>query len=543
MPSPPLTQRELETLGRVSCAVDLEQEDAGFEGALEALCGSLEAESGCVFVVEASGDDLLLFAQHGEPEPQTRLHEGVAFASQRRSFSAPIRGRDRELGRLVLRWKDEPQGARLVERVARTLGIALQAHHASVRTEIRRALGAAEPSAYLDTALEALQEQVAAKAGELRFWGEGAKTSTRVSRGSVDVGCPYSDDTRKCSVVSGGHGGLFEGAQGSPPERCRGDQPGGDHVCLPLVVDGVPRGSVLLTLGPDAPREPTRVLLPLLEAVDEAALQIAERLDQGSAAPSQSGVEIRCLGPLEVLNEGQLLSPSSIKRTQAWELLKLLALRLGTSIDQAELIESLWPGVEPKAGANRLHGLVHALRRALEPGEGQIPRLLRQKSGYLLDSVHVRTDVSEFQSLIVKARRAERGGDDSFAIAAYGEAIDLYRGDLFQDDALVDWFRAERQWLKQQFLDACQRVAELSLLQGERGGAAAALQRAVAIDPYREDLQRELVRTLLALGRETEAREHLLSCLAAVRDGLDSEPEGETLALRRLVGDAPSTQA
>tara|TARA_R110002072_G_scaffold17942_5_gene67590 strand:+ start:78 stop:998 length:921 start_codon:yes stop_codon:yes gene_type:complete len=302
-------------------------------------------------------------------------------------------------------------------------------------------------------------------------------------------------------------------------------------------VDGAPRGSVLLNLGPEAPREPTRVLLPLLEAVDEAAAQIAERLDQHFPEPAPRGVVVRCLGPLEVLDAGQLVPLSRVKRSKAWDLLKLLALRIGSTVSQDELVESLWPGAEPKAGANRLHGLVHSLRRALEPGAGELPRVLRQSSGYLLDSVHVRTDVSEFQSWVGEARRAERRHDDPLAIAAYGEAIDLYRGDLFQDDPLCDWFRAERQWLKQQFLYACERLAELSLLRGEGGDAAAALQRAVAIDPYREDLQRELVRRLLALGRRSEAREHLLRCFDAVREGLDTEPERETLALRQLVGD------
>lgn len=537
MAIPPLSQRELATLGRVSSAVDLTQEDAGFERSLEALCRSLGALAGRVFVVEPRGGDLLLFAQYGEPEAPTRLRRAPAVVGQRHFLSTPIPGRDRELGRLLLRWQGEPRGARLMEHVARTLGIALQARSGGVRTEIRRTLGATEAPGYLDTLLEALQAQVSAEAGELRFWGPGAETATQVSTGRVDVGCPYSSDTRQCPVVAGGHGGLLEAGRGSGPAHCRGAEPGGDHVCLPLVVDGAPRGSVLLNLGPEAPREPTRVLLPLLEAVDEAAAQIAERLDQHFPEPAPRGVVVRCLGPLEVLDAGQLVPLSRVKRSKAWDLLKLLALRIGSTVSQDELVESLWPGAEPKAGANRLHGLVHSLRRALEPGAGELPRVLRQSSGYLLDSVHVRTDVSEFQSWVGEARRAERRHDDPLAIAAYGEAIDLYRGDLFQDDPLCDWFRAERQWLKQQFLYACERLAELSLLRGEGGDAAAALQRAVAIDPYREDLQRELVRRLLALGRRSEAREHLLRCFDAVREGLDTEPERETLALRQLVGD------
>ena len=75
-------------------------------------------------------------------------------------------------------------------------------------------------------------------------------------------------------------------------------------------------------------------------------------------------------------------------------------------------------------------------------------------------------------------------------------------------------------------------VAAISLARDDPATAVKALRRGVRADPFLERMQRQLVEALLRLGRRSEASEQLGRCIDALRNGLDAEPEPETLALR-----------
>ena len=61
------------------------------------------------------------------------------------------------------------------------------------------------------------------------------------------------------------------------------------------------------------------------------------------------------------------LTESSFQRRDAVTLLKILVLRTGRQVHRSKLIEWLWPETDERTGLNRLHGVVHALRNAIEP--------------------------------------------------------------------------------------------------------------------------------------------------------------------------------
>ncbi len=77
------------------------------------------------------------------------------------------------------------------------------------------------------------------------------------------------------------------------------------------------------------------------------------------------GIEIRVLGPLEVLRDGETLRLRGIKQRAV---LALIALHAGRVVSTDQLVESLWGEEPPPTAVTALHGHVSRLRRMLGPG-------------------------------------------------------------------------------------------------------------------------------------------------------------------------------
>ena len=132
----------------------------------------------------------------------------------------------------------------------------------------------------------------------------------------------------------------------------------------------------------------------------------------------QESLEIRLLGPFEVLAGGTLADVGGSKR-QA--LLAMLALRQGRVVDVDALVDGLWGEELPAAPRNALHHHIARLRAAL--GEESIAG---SPDGYALRDARV--DAVRFEELLAETRAALRDGDVSAAADAVASALALWRG-------------------------------------------------------------------------------------------------------------------
>lgn len=76
-------------------------------------------------------------------------------------------------------------------------------------------------------------------------------------------------------------------------------------------------------------------------------------------------LRISSLGTFEVWQEGQLIQDWKREKTKA--LFKILLCEPGRVFSQDELIEYLWPDLDPKSAASNLRSRVGELRHVLEP--------------------------------------------------------------------------------------------------------------------------------------------------------------------------------
>ena len=107
------------------------------------------------------------------------------------------------------------------------------------------------------------------------------------------------------------------------------------------------------------------------------------------------------------------------------------------------------------------------------------------------------------------------------------EAIDLYTGDLLEG-SYDDWLLEKREWLRQRYLQALERLAWLLEARGDHGGAILYAGRLVRHDPLREDTYRLLMRLHGVHGDRARAIRVYHVCAATLERELGVEPSAPT---------------
>lgn len=337
--------------------------------------------------------------------------------------------------------------------------------------------------------------------------------------------------------------------------------------CLPLVVEGHRVGVVSLEYDHQTLSPPSRYLAVLLGAAEQVAQDLSqawanlryyqravamvdewkqERVEDISSArgaptdpasepdssdawPEHLLLDIRCLGPFEIYRGTQPVPPEMFTRRDALTLLKILLLHRGKQVTYDQLAEMLQPEGDPRLAVNRLHVLVHTLRRLLEPSAQRPWLFIRNDGGgycFNLDAPH-RLDLQAFLDSIALGGRLEGKSEVARATDAYEMAISLYRGDLFEDDPYADWCREEREILREAYLDTLGRLAGLHREQGETERSIELSRRALKIDPLRERMHLGLIKDLWLEGRPAEALRHYGVCRDILQRELGTTPSPE----------------
>jgi len=235
----------------------------------------------------------------------------------------------------------------------------------------------------------------------------------------------------------------------------------------------------------------------------------------------QELLEIRLLGPFEVLARGTIADVGGSKR-QA--LLAMLALRQGRVVDVDALVDGLCGEELPAAPRNALHHHIARLRAAL--GEESI---VGSPDGYALRGARV--DAVRFEELLADTRSALRDGDVPAAADAVASALALWRGSALQGLTGTAWFSAEARRLETLHVDALEEDFEVRLALGEHRELAPALRSVLADNPFRERLWGQLMLALYRSGRQADALDTFQEARRVLADELGLEPGPE---LRRL---------
>ncbi|MHB1836354.1 MAG: AfsR/SARP family transcriptional regulator, partial [Solirubrobacteraceae bacterium] len=280
---------------------------------------------------------------------------------------------------------------------------------------------------------------------------------------------------------------------------------------------GDPRAAQLAAQAFELAAEIGKPQLPLVRdrEVAERLIGLAAGSGSSAAARLQSArrpLTVAVLGRFELRRGGELVRLPPGKPEQ---LVKLLAVS-GRRVPAEQVIEELWPEVDPQSGRKRLRNALNRLH-TIAPD-------VAVRDGEVLALGNVEVDAELFEQ---HARRVLDGTERASARLALAR----YRGPLLPDDRYEPWAASSRERLQRLFVAVLDAAAGGAEAADEVDEALRFIERALELEPF--DEQRYLIgaRLLLAQGRRAAALALLERARAALRElGVPTSSAHEQMA-------------
>jgi LuxR family maltose regulon positive regulatory protein len=213
------------------------------------------------------------------------------------------------------------------------------------------------------------------------------------------------------------------------------------------------------------------------------------------------------------------VSGSTIRR-KVLALLCFLLTKPDLASTRDQVLDAIWPDLDPLDAVNSLNQTVYFLRRILE--EDYVDDL---SPGYLHhDSDLIWLDRDLVTSRSNECRRLIKGLPPLPSPDQVFELAELYTGRFALDFEYEEWATPYRDWLHASFLEVIERAVTSDIETGhfERGIRLA--RRVLDIDPGAEQVEVSLLRLYRASGAHAAAAEQYGHYAAAMRDQLGIDP-------------------
>lgn len=227
------------------------------------------------------------------------------------------------------------------------------------------------------------------------------------------------------------------------------------------------------------------------------------------------------LGRVSLRVGDQLIAGTSIRR-KVLSLLTYLLTRPQFSASREQVIDALWPEMEPEAGANSLNQTSYFLRHILEPTatDDCSANLLGSRADLIwLDTDLVTSRSSDCLGLISTMRR-----NPSPELVT--RLAETYRGRFAVDFIYDDWAAGFRDSLHASYLDRVERAIVADTKAGAFERALSVAQLALQADPEAEQIELCLLRLYRRMGATAAAAEQYSHYAGVLRDqlGLEAPP-------------------
>jgi predicted ATPase/DNA-binding SARP family transcriptional activator len=245
---------------------------------------------------------------------------------------------------------------------------------------------------------------------------------------------------------------------------------------------------------------------------------------------AEPGLEIRLLGGFETRVGTQSVPSRVWRQRRAAAIVKLLALEPGYRLHREQLLDTLWPDLDPESAANNFRGALHHARLGLE-GAGVPPGVFLVRDGDQLLLGPPDRLVVDVDAFTEAASRAWHSADPAIAI----RASELYGGDLLPDDPYEEWAAARREGLRASYLTVLTRLAGLHEERGELPHAIAVHERILLTDPLDEAAHAGVMRLYAQMGNPQRALAHYARLQSLLDRELGTPPEPATQALAAAI--------
>jgi DNA-binding SARP family transcriptional activator len=247
-------------------------------------------------------------------------------------------------------------------------------------------------------------------------------------------------------------------------------------------------------------------------------------------------MDFRILGPLEVLDEGRVLTLGGSKQRA---LLALLVLHANETLSTDRLIDELWGECPPATAAKTVQVHISRLRKALarEAGNGSADDgvIVTRDYGYALELDPEHLDARRFERLVAEGRSELAAGRSHRAASLLEEALSLWRGAPLADLAYEPFAQREISRLDDLRLAALEQLIDAKLAVGAHAEVLGQLESLIGEYPYRERLRAQLMLALYRSDRQADALQAYQSARKTLIEELGIEPGERLRDLERAI--------
>ena len=243
------------------------------------------------------------------------------------------------------------------------------------------------------------------------------------------------------------------------------------------------------------------------------------RLGRGLARRLAPRVEIQDLGRVAIAAGNLVIGGGEIRR-KVLALLCFLLTRPRWAATREEVMDAMWPDIDPSSAVNSLNQSIYFLRRVFEAEYSE-----ETTAGYL----HQESDLVWLDRDLISASSATC----SELIAEYGRSAnpqvveqlsEAYTGRFALDFAYDEWTADFREWLHVAYLQIVETQIRLDVDHGNYRRGISLARSALEIEPRNEELELSLLKLLRGAGAYSAAAEQYSRYANVLRNDLGVDP-------------------
>jgi DNA-binding SARP family transcriptional activator/tetratricopeptide (TPR) repeat protein len=272
-----------------------------------------------------------------------------------------------------------------------------------------------------------------------------------------------------------------------------------------------------------------RVLEDIGEREDIRRLRSIARHRKGEARSATLGrglarrlahrVRFHDQGRIAVEIGDRVVTGSNLRR-KVLALACYLISRPNMSCTRDQVLDALWPTLDPEVAVNSLNQTVYFLRRVFEEDyvEDESPGYVHHDSDVVwLDAELISSQTADCHAFLRSLSRPVAPDDVE-------RLVDMYRGPFALDFAYEDWASDYRDSLHASYLELVERSVRDDLASGHHDRGIRVARAALEVEPTAEQIEVTLLRLYKQTGAHSAAAEQYGHYAAALRDGLGVDP-------------------
>jgi two-component system LytT family response regulator len=230
----------------------------------------------------------------------------------------------------------------------------------------------------------------------------------------------------------------------------------------------------------------------------------------------QRKMNIKCFGEFLIGWENE--EPIKWRTEKTKELFAFLLHNHGNSITKYQIIDAIWPDIDPDKAEHQLYNGIYYIRRTLN--EYGIPREnIILNGNYCLKLDNINFDLIHFKEYLNKSVK-------TIPIKVLRRLEEEYTGEYFGNNDW-EWARYDRHVYAKQYYKIAYTLADMYIQNYEFEKAESFLEKIIKINPYDERPIMLLMKTYVSMNNRFEAKRLYDYYCRTVKEDLDILPSSE----------------